>query len=287
MCGHEEVESLSFWSMFPEQGEIMEKPSLDEVLLYARLAVRATISKKKKARSAPREQQDEMLQAAYERILEKYPEIEAESWKSYVYTHSRGAVLDYLKSGEGFAEKRWSLQKPEDVGNTHVGKINERVSLHNSAGEDVSLDQVVGQFGVFNELQLDRIKINWDLVSRMSSQDECLRAFAMHLRGITLDAMAPVFGVKVARAGQLVQAFVDRFDDPVHTDCPWFKQCCFALGLCDRLGVPNIDQSKIMGFSIGWGLPAVDLDFAPEPEESKQKSFFDKDKDGSEEETAI
>ncbi len=258
----------------------MEKPSLDEVLLYTKAMVKKVIAGNKRARSTPKEQQEEILQVAYERLLEKYPEIKPEGWRSFVFTHSRGAVLDYLKSGEGFAETRWSLQKSEDVGATHVGKIKERISLHNTNqggrdGDDLSLDQAMGQYGVFNEIDLDRVKINWDLVARMASQDECLHAFAKSLRGITLEEMAPVFGVKVARAGQLVQAFIDRFDDPEHADCPWFKQSCFALGLCSRVGIPNIDQSKIMGFNIGWGLPAVDLDYVKEPEESKQMSWLD------------
>ena len=257
---NEEVESLSFWSMTPEQGEIMEKPSLDEVLLYAKAMVRKCIAENKHSKGAPKEHKDEIEQDAYERLIGKYPEIQPDGWKSLTYNHCRGAVLDYLKQGKGFAEERWSLQKPEEVGNTHVGKISERISLHNTDGEDVSLDKVMGQYGAFNELSFDRIEINWDLVARMSSQDESLHAFAKFLRGITLDQMAPVFGVKIARAGQLVQAFIERFDDPDHADCPWFKQCCFALGLCERLGRPKIDQSKILGFNLGWNLPAVDLD---------------------------
>jgi len=225
------------------------------------------------------EQFEEIRQDAFLRLWRKYPRIEADKgWRSLVYNHCRGAVLDYLKHGKGFQEERWSIQKPEEVGDVHVGKLQSRVPLTSSDGEDICIDQIVGQNGIFDELNVDRIEIDWDLVAKLASQDECLHAFAKNLRGVTLEKIAPVFGIEIARAGQLVQAFIERFDDPEHADCPWFKQTCFALGICEVLGMPNVDQTKILGFSVGHGLAPVDLD-TTQPmkyvlERDAQQSFF-------------
>lgn len=271
----EEVESLWLWSTNPPQGEDMDKPSLDDVLIYAKAMVRSIVAKNKKVGSLPAEQKLDMEQDAYVRVINAYPEIQPVGWKSFVYTHCRGAVLDYQKAGHGFEEQRWSIAKPEEKNAVHAGKISERVVLHNSEGADISIDQVMGKYGAFTELDLDKVKIDWELVARMASQDESLRAFAMSLRGVTLEQMGPVFGVKVARAGQLVQAFIDRFDDPEYSDCRWFKQCCFALGISERLGMAHVDQSLVHGYSIGWNLPSVDLDYAPEAYVDQQMSLLD------------
>lgn len=253
----------------------MEKPSLDEVLLYAKPMVWQWIAKL--AQKIPKEQQDEIEQEAYVRLVKKYPEIQAQGWKSLVYNHCRGAVLDYLKHGKGFEEDSWSLQKPEEVGQVHAGKMHSRISLLNSDDEDVSIDQVAGQNGVFDGFDMDKIEINWELLARLASKDKCIHAFALHLRGVTLDQMAPVLGVEIARAGQLVQAFVDRFDDPEHADCPWFKQTCYALGISELLGMGLLDQSgvRIGGLefiSIGWNLKPVDLDSLEPAQWIKEKN---------------
>lgn len=264
MTAARKLEQMTFPSMAPVQGDWMEKPSLDEVLSYGKKMVRHWI--RKKAKNAPLEQQEEMEQEAFIRLMTKYPEIETEKgWKSLVYQHCRGAVLDYDKGGHGFEDDSWSIQKPEEAGAVHAGKMQTRVSLNDSDGDDVSIEQVLGQNGAFSMFDPQKVSINWELVARLASQDEFLHAFAKFLRGVTLEEMAPVFGVKVARAGQLVQAFVARFDDPEHADCPWFKQTCFALGISEHLGMGLADQSgvRIGGLefaSLGWNLNPVDLD---------------------------
>ncbi len=269
------IETIPLFSMTPPEGGIV-KPSIDEVLQYTKSNVRKIISDK--ASMLPKEQREEIEQEAYFRIIKKYPEIEPEGWKSLVYNHCRGAVLDYIKQGTGFEEDRKSLQN-NDIEGASPGKIFDRMSMQNSDNEDLSVDQIVGQQGIFNQFDMDKVEINWELVSRLASQDECLHAFAKSLRGITLDQIAPVFGVKIARAGQMVQAFIDRFDDTEYAACPWFKQCCLALGISELLGLPKIDQSNILGFNIGWNLPPVDID-SIEPckwikENNSQMSFVD------------
>lgn len=251
------LEHFNFSSIISAGGS-MENLSIEEVLSYAKPMVWKWISKL--AKSIPREQQEEIEQEAYIRLLKKYPEIQSElGWKSLVYNHCRGAVLDYLKAGKGFQEDKAILK------DSNGKKTFNRLSLHDVDDNDLSIDHILGKNGAFFEKNPDKIEINWELLARMSSEDPCLHAFVKYIRGITLDKMAPVFGVKIARAGQLVQAFVDRFDDPEYADCPWFKQCCFALGISEHLGMGLVDQSgeRVGGLefaSLGWKLEPVDLE---------------------------
>lgn len=261
-----------------------QKPSIEEVLKYATPQVRLFISKV--AIDLPFEQRSEIEQDAYVRLVEAYPELDPEKgWKSFVYNHCRGAALDYLKFGRGFHEQRWSIVKDEEHGSKNVSKIRERLFLVSSEdGTDIEVDQVMGVHGVFSE-QSRAAKIRWELLARMSAQDETLHVFAKHLRGIGIDEMVPVFNLCRARIGQLIQAFVARFDDPEQAECPWFLQTCFALGICEELGLPDVDQSEVLGFKIGWGFDPVDLD-SLEPnyvlkEQASQMGFsFDEDLSG-------
>lgn len=256
-----------------------QKPSLEEVIKYATPQVRLFIGKV--ATDLPWEQREEIEQEAYLRLIEAYENLDPEKgWKSFVYNHCRGTVLDYIKFGRGFHEQRWSIAKEETHGSKHVTKIRERVFMVSSEdGDDLDLDQVLGSNGVFKSLKEKPVSIRWDLVARMSSQDECLHVFAKHLRGIGIDEMVPVFNLCRARIGQLIQAFIDRFDNPDYAECPWFLQTCYAFGICEELGLPDVDQSKVLGFSIGWNHRPVDLD-SLEPnfvlkEQAAQMGFFD------------
>lgn len=238
--------------------ESRKKPSIEEVIRYATPQVRKFIGEI--ASDLPIEQREEIEQDAYLRLVSAYDAIDAElGWKSFVYLHCRGAVLDYCKFGRGFHEKRWSIASEEGPGSSNPGKMRSRLDLV-ADGEDVDIDHVLGMNGAAVEAAVDVVKIRWELVERMASQDECLRAFASHIRGNGIEELAPTFGLCRARVGQLIQAFAARFDDPELADCPWFKQTCYAFGLCKHMGMPDVDQSEVLGFQVGWGLPRVDLD---------------------------
>lgn len=258
------------------------KPSLDEVIKYATPQIRKFIGKF--AADLPMEQREEIEQDGILRIIRAYDNLDVSlGWKSFIYTHCEGSVKDYLRFGKGFHESRWSLAlKPGE--DTKFGrKIRDRVSLEFD-GESIDIDQIIGAHGVFSEMKFDEVQIRWELVARMASQDEVLHAFAKSLLGYGIEQMAPVFGLCRARVGQLIQAFVERFDDPDLADCPWFKQTCYAFGICTHLGMKDIDQSEVMGFSIGWGLPQVDLDDLKPClqilEDQSQMNFFGEDLDG-------
>lgn len=245
-------------SITPPLGEKMNKPSINEVLNYAKPLVRKFI--RQIASDTPPEQQEEIEQTLYLRLIEAYAKIDAEAgWKSFVFNHCRGAVLDYLKFGKGFAENRWSLQNSDSAKNSH--KINRRVTTYSETDDvESDIDSILGQNGLFSEILTDKVNIKWEIVAHLSAKDNELHAFAKYILGISIEEMAPVFGLCRTRVGQLIANFIDRFDDPKFADDPMFKQICFALGVCKILGMPEVDQRWVLGFPlVSSSVPPVNL----------------------------
>jgi hypothetical protein len=246
-------------------------PTKQEVLEYAKPLLRKFISEN--AADLPYEHKQEIEQSGYLRILSHYDVIDAGAgWKSFVYNHCRGAVLDYLKAGHGFQENRWTIAKQEGKNSRFKTKIRERVSVVNSDDESLGIDALAGLFGIFDELDLPRIEIRWELVAKMASQDKVIHAFAKHILGQTIEQIAPTFGKERARAGQMVQAFIARFDDSsqlTEKNRQWFLQTCYAFGLCGILGLEDIDQG------VAHTLEPVDLELVCENPEQFGFSFGD------------
>jgi RNA polymerase sigma factor (sigma-70 family) len=259
-----------------------EKPSLDQVIKYATPLIKKFIGEC--ATNLPEEQREEILQDAYLRIVTAYKELDPDKgWKSFVWNHSRGAVFDYLKFGKGFHEQRWSIQKEESHGSQNVNKIKDRIQVVNSEDEDQSIDQTLGQHGIFSSFDSE-ININWDLVARMASIDDALHAFAMHLLDFSQEEIAPKFAACRTSVGGLIQSFVQRFDDPELNDCEWFKQTCRAFGIADKMGIDGDMHSNknIMGIAVGWSLKPVDL-YSTKPlyaDEVQMNFFGDDDAEG-------
>lgn len=256
------LEIPSHLSIVPYAGESMEvKPSLEEVLDYAKAQIKNFI--RKKAYNLPREHQEEIEQECFLSIIKKYNEITADGgWRSLVYQKANGVVLDYIKEGKGDEFSRTSVNK----------KGFHRANVYlNSNDEETDFSQYLGQQGHFTDSEAE-IKINWDLVAKMASGDIRLHVYAKHLLGHSLEQIALVFNKEHARIGQYVEEFISRFDDPEYADCKWFKQTCFAFGLCEKLGLPAVDQG------LGWSLVAVDLnDLKPHAdilERRAQMDFF-------------
>lgn len=259
-------------SIVPQPGDSMDtKPSIEEVLQYAQPLILKFIGQF--ACDLPEEHKEEIVQTANLRLLQAYTVLDVtKGWKSFVYNHSKGAVLDYLKFGAGFQESKWSIAKTENHESKYVSKIRERISLSNRDDETFELDQVLGANGIFSELEIDKMEIRWELVARMARIDQCIHAMALHLLGNGIEEIAPGFDKCRSRIGQLIQAFVDRFDEPLWAASPWFLQMCYAFGLCKALGIPDVDQSTIAGNgSCGWDLEPIDLESLPElPDEPEQ-----------------
>jgi RNA polymerase sigma factor (sigma-70 family) len=256
------------------------KPTIEEILKYAKPIVKKFIGQH--AADSPREHKEEIEQCAYVRLIEAYDRIDAEKgWKSFVYTHSMGTVMDYLKSGRGFMEQKWSLQdKPEEenddeaeladtdqaeipagAATSHrLPRMRQRVYLVSPDGEDMAIDQVLGQCGIFNQLDIEKLNIQWRLVAKLASQDDRLHAFAKWLLGFNLEEIGQVFGLSRGRVGQMIKEFIALLDDPVASESPGLRQTIYALGLCRKFGIPDRDQSEIFGIAIGHDLIPVDLE---------------------------
>lgn len=253
-----------------------EKPSKDVLIKYATPIVHKFINMY--ASEIPSEHKEEIAQDAFLRILEQYDQIDADKgWKSYVYNHSRGTVLDYLKAGKGFRESAWSIAKEEEHDARNVLKIRERLSVSSDSPDEFDLEHALGKSGVFSEISTAEIEINWELVSRMSCHDEAIHAVAKFLKGFSIQEIALVLSFSEQKVSNLIKGFWDRFDDPAKCLDTWFLQTAYALGICGHLGIPEIDQSDVLGFPVGWNWPAINLDSEAvfDLDSELQLSFFD------------
>lgn len=267
----------------------MEKPTREEVVKYAKPLARKFIARF--ASDLPHEQKQEVEQNAYARVLKAYDGIEADrGWKSFVHNHCRGAVLDYLRFGEGYAEERWTIAKTEKTGSQNAGKIRDRITTYSAEDdEDGDFEAMLGKNGAVspfggsspNDAEKTEVTIKWDLVSRMASTDPHLLVFAKWLRGFQFDELAFIFDLSKARIGQIIDDFGKRLDDGTLAKNPWVCQAVYAFGLCTKFGLPDVDQSQIFGLtSIGNNADPVDLDCRlPKPRSSAvQLGLFDEAK---------
>jgi DNA-directed RNA polymerase specialized sigma24 family protein len=258
----------------------MDAPTIEQVLSYAKPLVFKFIAQH--SADAPPEHKEEIEQNAYLRLIQAFPTIIADQgWKSFVYNHVRGAVLDYSKFGKGFQESRWSLASSPDESRTP--KLTRRVEVYadGEASDDFDVDRALAENGVFRTVTFDRLKIRWELLAKMSSNDEKIHAFARYLRGQTVEEMAHIFsggngkGVGRTRVSQMIQELLKWFDDPLMAENPHFLQLCYALGVCAQLGMPDVDQS-VAAPEFGKGghtLSPVDLDFIPTAGPDPQMRF--------------
>lgn len=265
-------------SITPAQGGPMaQKPSIEEVLKYAKGNIIRFIGQY--AADLPMEQKEEIEQTVYVRLIQVYEGLDADAgWKSYVFNHCRGGVLDYVKFGKGFEESKWSIQKEEETGSQNISKIKTRITEVETDDKDgESIDEILSRCGISSSVKENVIRIRWDLVAHMAAQDEILHAFAKFVIGFSVDEISQNFGLCHSRISQLIQAFVDRFDEPMLAEDVWFLQTLYAFGLCRHFNVPDVDQSEVHGFPIGWGSRKVDLyDDKPfETDSQKQMSLFD------------
>jgi len=254
-----------------------KKPSIQEVLSYAKPIVKKFIGKH--ATDIPHEQKEEIEQECYLRLWASYENIDPDKgWKSFVYNHCRGSVLDYLKAGTGFSEDKWTLSNEEDEGEIKVPKMRDRAFMVNSDDDSLDIDVVLGASGVFSTFDIDRINIRWNIVAKMASTDEKIHVFAKWLRGFNLDEMGTIFNLSKSRIAQIISDFIKMLDD-VDMQCasPWVRQTIYAFGLSLHYGIEDIDQSRIYGIPIGQDLEAVDLDSFEEFsfDDHNQMSLFD------------
>ena len=229
------------------QSEPKLKPSINEVLNYAKNQVKIQIYKK--AAHLPREQHEEIEQEAMTRVWTSYEKLDPNlGWKSFIQKHCFGAVLDYLKGGLNDTENEVGMQRAEIISKEE--------------GEPLSVDETAGFFGVFDELYKTTsiMKPNWDLLSRLAGKDDDLHIVCKVLLGYSQEQIAEQIGggdaskeLSRERISQRVREFMTALDDPMNLFNPKIEQYIFALGLSAFFHMSEVDTGY------GWSFQEFDL----------------------------
>jgi len=234
-----------------------KKPSLDEVLKYAKEQMKYYL--RSQASHLPEEQKEEVTQDCMIRLFRAYEKLDDEKgWKAFVQKHCFGATKDYVERGKGFEESKWVLQSLENGCETSI-KFRE-------TGPTCEPDEDLGSNAIdkilaYNEdpfdkesVEIEEEKIKWDLLARMCSIDKDLHIFVRyHLLDNTLEKLTEYFGLTRERIGQRLKSFTLSLDDPDQYENTWIMQIIFALGLCEKFHMEEIDQGH------GYHLPPVDF----------------------------
>jgi len=263
----------------PEEESLMDqtKPTLEEVLKHAKGTIWKFINAY--AGDIPAEHKEEIFQLANVRLWKAYDRLDPEKgWKSFIYFHAEGAVLDYLKDGKGFRETAGRLLQKRDKLQSKSRGIFDRVTIQDEKDQDLGVERIAGINGVFSSFDPTQVNIRWDLVAHMSRTDDIIHAFALYLKGYSMDEIGRVFRLCEARIGQMIAAFSARFDSPKWAMDPWFFQMVYAFGLAHQFDMEDADASEIFGFTIAWDSIPVDLDSLEPKYEStgeEQDTMFD------------
>lgn len=222
----------------------MSKPTLDEVMNYAKK--RIGIALYKSAASLPAEQQEEAEQEAWVRVLEAYQKIDGESWKSFISTHCSGGVLDYIKAGHGFLEDRRGKDTRKNM--------KDRVSIVDEKGNSLDVDEVAGINGIFHEEDfMKNYDIKWPLVAKMASVDTNIHILAKIILGFDFIELAKIFKCSNEDISRRYRRFLKRLSMPAYARDPWLDQFIYAFGLSETFNT----ASKSNG--LGEKLTPVDL----------------------------
>ena len=234
------------------QGDSMDEIDQNEVIKITQKTAKREILKR--ASFLPEEIKKEILQSAHLRVLEAIRRINPEkNWKSFVKTHARGAVLDFIGAGKHYEEMKWSARVDSEDSEDYKEKPRHRVSGVDEENNPLDVEMIAGIFGKHHDPP-DKIKINWLLVHRMAYHDICIRCLAMWVMGRTLKEISQVIGKTPARAQQYIKEQVKKFDDPEHYKSEWVNQTIYAFGLSELFNMKAQDNG------MGWNHPPVDLD---------------------------
>lgn len=215
-----------------QAGGVLEKER--EAELYSFIEVTAKKHIGKRGSSLPLEDRKEIKSIIFEYFVENFDRVSSEkNWQGYVERCCSGLVKNYKRDNG----RRWNELVDADADESIDEKID-HAHLNWSKKQGVEL-----------------IDINWDLLSRLCSADRELHAFVkMKILSYSLKELEYQFNVNdQRRVWDLVEAFLSRFRKPITQPNQWFLQICFALGICELMGLEPIDQK------IGYGLEKVDL----------------------------
>lgn len=247
--------------------EECEKPSLETIIEYAEQTI--SYHMRRMAWSLPEEHQEEIRQNAFLRVINAYQHLdEQKKWKAFVQTHCKGAILDYVRGGDGFEETGWAASDDAAVEPAPGSRLRHRVEIATDEdGDALEVGEVAGIFGVFSEIDSIEFKPNWDLLSRMAGVDFDLHLIAKLLLGFDQTEIAERYekGITRERLSQKVDEFFARLDSPEFIGNRWIEQTIYALGLCEYYHIPNTDNGQ------GWNYQAFNLN---DPDSFEQAREF-------------
>jgi len=273
---------------------VSERPSWDQVSDYFDRQIEFYLGKH--GADLPFEQKDEVRQRGRLRVIEAFPKIveaydawesaasiDKPAWKSFVQTHCRGAVLDYIRDGAGFEESYLEDDEAEDEAEnaapileneltaedaepevaavTDVGvkrrprpRLKYRMSpIDQEQDHPLDVEEVVALYGEPPDEIASIIKPRWDLVARLARHRPDIHLVAKILMGFTQAHESENFNVSRERLSQRISEFFARLDSPEYYHDPMTKQLIYALGMCEYYGMKDEDQG------LGWEWEPVDL----------------------------
>lgn len=187
---------------------------------------------RKYASTLSNEDKEDIKQIGFERVLHAYDRIDEErdSWKSFIQNHCNGAVLDYLKSPK-----------------------NKMKTAEFDEFNMIQADELI-DFGIFyNSAQEKKLKVNWDLVSRMASKDDRILLVARFILGYTISDIAQNSQISRESINVKLKEFCEKLDDPFEVSNKWINQTIFAFGLCLHFNMVAKDNGE------GWDLEPIDI----------------------------
>ncbi len=254
--------SFSYKNLVPSDmgrmGVVMSKPSREDVIKLAYSTAEKYISRK--WRSLPKEQADEAIQNAAIRAHLRYENLNFdENWQSLIKSNARGAVLDYVRRGEGFEESELkSAQEQKDLDEANerstVKAFSSRVEMAlDDDGQFADVEQIAGLYGVFNEIDSDHGKINWPLVSRLASQHFEVLIVGMLMLGFYPGEVAEKLNMSRERILQIAGGFIESLDAIENYGHYATEQIIFAFGLSEYF------HQKALDNGYGWEFRVINL----------------------------
>jgi len=153
----------------------VQKPEFEEVYDYALQKTRYFIYQF--AKDFPKEHQEEIEQESMLRIWRAYQRINSKTWKTFIYTHCKGAVIDYLRAGKGFKEIDYNC--------VHVRVYDE--------GEQTTEEDLAARYGQYEDFQ-DSL-VDYEAIQRLIGIDDDIYMLLKRVLGFEIKEISESMGV--------------------------------------------------------------------------------------------
>jgi DNA-directed RNA polymerase specialized sigma24 family protein len=226
----------------------------------------------KLARFLPKEQREEAKQEMYLRILEYLPDFSRrKNWKGMIYTHCRGAILDYIKRGSGFQEHKKSSEKAKANKSPKIMKSRITVNPSNENGTlGDAVDRSLYNAGEFINpekfLINDFPNIDWLTLYKLASVNRNVFIITLWLKGNSITEIGKLVGLTEQRIDSIRLTTFRDLKLPRARHEPYWRTLIHALGLDDVLDYSGSDWSLKTGLKMCRRYKPVQFNKPPEQE---------------------